>query len=226
MQIAIIDCGAGNLHSVQKAFAHVLKSASDENISDQSAHKNRLADATLTIAKSAADLKTATHIVLPGVGAFAHCMQGLRALDGVVAFLNDHVRDGHTPFLGICVGMQMLLQSSEEFGDHQGLGWFEGKVTHITPDNTHFPVPHMGWNALHFSAAQHSIMSNIKVKAYAYFVHSYHATQMQEKHIIATVDYGGPIVAMIGRDNIVATQFHPEKSQHLGLSILKNFLIQ
>lgn len=207
MSIAIIDCGAGNLHSVHKAFAHVMGDAS----------------ANLRIATSAADLKGASHIVLPGVGAFAHCMQGLRALDGVIDYLNEHVRDGQTPFLGICVGMQMLCEVGEEFGEHPGLGWFKGRIKKLAPSDAALRVPHMGWNQLHLHAPQHALFANISADDYAYFVHSYHACDLCEEDILASVDYGGKVVAMMGRDHIAATQFHPEKSQRLGLTLIRNF---
>lgn len=207
--IAIIDCGAGNLHSVEKAFAYSLEET----------HTN----ARLSIAKSAKDLQHASHIVLPGVGAFSHCMQGLQALDGVIDFLTENVLHGHTPFLGICVGMQMLMEESEEFGTHQGLGWFKGRVCKLSPNNPQLPVPHMGWNRLYIAASQHPLLIDIQEEDYAYFVHSYHVTKIAAAHTIATVDYGGPVVAMIGKDHINATQFHPEKSQRLGLTIIRNF---
>lgn len=207
--IAIIDCGAGNLHSVHKAFAYVLNETNPT--------------AKLSIAKTAKDLKKASHIVLPGVGAFAHCMQGLRACDGVIDFLNTHVLEGQTPFLGICVGMQMLMETSEEFGNHKGLGWFKGHVRKLAPSNPQLPIPHMGWNRLNIVAPQHPLLAGITEKDYAYFVHSYHVVPFAASHTIAEVDYGGAVVAMIGEKHIAATQFHPEKSQRLGLTIIRNF---
>jgi len=207
MSIAIIDCGAGNLHSVHKAFAHVM--------GDKASN--------LRIARSAADLKGASHIVLPGVGAFAHCMQGLKALDGVIDYLNEQVLEGQTPFLGICVGMQMLLETGEEFGEHAGLGWFKGRVKKLTPNDHTLRIPHMGWNQLQFAAPQHPLLAGISAGDYAYFVHSYHACVACEDDILASVDYGGQVVAMIGRAHIAATQFHPEKSQRLGLTLIRNF---
>lgn len=207
MSIAIIDCGAGNLHSVHKAFAHVLEGSGR----------------SLRIVRSAAELEGASHIVLPGVGAFAHCMQGLTALPGVIDYLNAHVRDGHTPFLGICVGMQMLCEAGEEFGEHKGLGWFKGRIKKLAPNDASLRVPHMGWNQLHLAAPQHPLFTDISADDYAYFVHSYHACDTCEDDILASVDYGGKVVAMMGRDHIAATQFHPEKSQRLGLTLIRNF---
>jgi glutamine amidotransferase len=202
--IAIIDCGAGNLHSVRKAFAHIAPS--DE----------------VLVTTRAADLEHATHIVLPGVGAFADCMRGLKVLPGMIDALEKHVRHGRTPFLGICVGMQMLFERGHEFGTHEGLGWFKGEVKPLVPDDAALKIPHMGWNRLQL--ARSPLFHNIPQASHAYFVHSYHAVGAVQNEVLATVDYGGDVVAMIGRENIVATQFHPEKSQRVGLQLLTNFL--
>lgn len=207
MSIAIIDCGAGNLHSVHKALAHVLADSGRQ----------------LHIARSAADLKNASHIVLPGVGAFKHCMDGLRSLDGVIEHLNAQVLHGDVPFLGICVGMQMLYEAGEEFGEHAGLGWFKGRVKKLIPADAQLRIPHMGWNRLQMHQPQHALMQGITSDDYAYFVHSFHACETCVDDMIASVDYGGQVVAMIGKRNIAACQFHPEKSQHLGLTLLRNF---
>lgn len=207
VSIAIIDCGAGNLHSVHKALVHVCEG---KNI-------------PVAIARNAKELKGASHVVLPGVGAFHHCMQGLRALDGVIDYLNEYVYHGTTPFLGICVGMQMLFEASEEFGEHEGLGWFKGRVKKLSPSNPQLRIPHMGWNALTLHISNHPLLNDIRQGDHAYFVHSYHACGACDDDILASVDYGGRVVAMIGKGHIAATQFHPEKSQHLGLSILRNF---
>jgi imidazole glycerol-phosphate synthase subunit HisH len=204
-RITIIDCGAGNLHSVRKAFAHV---ASPEEVQ---------------VTTDAKDLATATHIVLPGVGAFADCMRGLNALSGVRDALETQVLHGRTPFLGICVGMQMLFERGHEFGVHEGLGWFKGEVVALQPSDTTLKIPHMGWSALQ-RKPNTPILKDIPDPAYAYFVHSYHAVGAEEKEVLATVDYGGDVVAIIGREHIVATQFHPEKSQRVGLQLLTNFL--
>ncbi|MBN8543926.1 MAG: imidazole glycerol phosphate synthase subunit HisH [Alphaproteobacteria bacterium] len=204
-QILIIDCGAGNLHSVRKALAHV---APDDEV---------------RITSDAAELATATHIVLPGVGAFADCMNGLKALPNMIAALEKHVRHGTTPFLGICVGMQMLFERGHEFGVHEGLGWFKGEVKPLTPADQNLRIPHMGWNKLRLKA-NHPLFSNIPQASHAYFVHSYHAVGAAPNDVLATVDYGGDVVAIIGRDHIVATQFHPEKSQRIGLELLTNFV--
>lgn len=207
MRIAIIDCGAGNLHSVRKAFARIMPEG-----------------AALAVVTDAAALADATHIVLPGVGAFADCMRGLNALPGMRDALERHVRHGTTPFLGICVGMQMLFQRGHEHGSHEGLGWFEGEVRAITPSDPALRIPHMGWNKLALQVPDHPVLRGINPGDFAYFVHSYAATGVRAEELLASVDYGGEIVALIGRSNIVASQFHPEKSQRTGLTMLANFL--
>ena len=204
--IAIIDCGAGNLHSVRKAFETQLPE-----------------DAALHIVTDAAALAEATHIVLPGVGAFADCMQGFMALPGMRAALEEKVLLGGTPFLGICVGMQMLFTRGYEHGVHAGLGWFEGEVKLLTPNDKTLRIPHMGWNQLQLKQ-ENFLLRDLADGDFTYFVHSYAATQCNPDEVIATVDYGGEVVALIGRDNIVGTQFHPEKSQAVGLAMIRNFL--
>lgn len=206
LNIAIIDCGAGNLHSVRKAFASQLPEG-----------------AQLSIVTDAAKLNDATHIVLPGVGAFADCMNGFNALPGMRAALEKKVLEQRTPFLGICVGMQMLFKRGHEFGVHEGFGWFEGEVKLIAPNDATLRIPHMGWNRLRLRH-DHTILRGIANDDFVYFVHSYAATGCNPAEILATVDYGGDVVALIGRDNIVGTQFHPEKSQAIGLRMIRNFL--
>ncbi len=205
--IAIIDCGAGNLHSVRKAFASQLP-----------------AGAELAVVTDAAALKTATHIVLPGVGAFADCMQGFNALPGMRAALEEAVFTDKKPFLGICVGMQMLFKRGHEHGDHEGFGWFEGEVRLLQPNDASLRIPHMGWNQLKLRASNNRLLKDIAPESFVYFVHSYAATQCNPAEILATVDYGGDVVALIGRENIWGTQFHPEKSQAVGLAMIRNFL--
>lgn len=207
MNVAIIDCGAGNLHSVRKAFESQLPEG-----------------AVLNIVTDANALDVATHIVLPGVGAFADCMQGFTALPGMRAAVEKKVLHGTTPFLGICVGMQMLFQRGHEHGVHDGLGWFEGEVRLLAPNDATLRIPHMGWNNLQLQQPDNFLVRDIKDADFTYFVHSYAATRCNPAEIIATVDYGGPVVALIGRDNIVGTQFHPEKSQAVGLAMIRNFL--
>ena len=208
MRIAIIDCGAGNLHSVRKAFAWAMPEG-----------------ATLDIVTDAAALSDATHIVLPGVGAFADCMNGLTKLPGIRDALEKKVLHGTTPFFGICVGMQMLFQRGYEHTTTEGLGWFKGEVARIAPADQTLRIPHMGWNRLQVERP-HAVLDGIKTGDYAYFVHSYAATGIDPNELLASVDYGGQIVALIGRKNIVASQFHPEKSQRAGLAMIANFLKQ
>lgn len=208
-RVAIIDCGAGNLHSVRKAIASQLP-----------------ASARLAVVTNAAELTKATHIVLPGVGAFADCMAGFEALPGMRAALEKKVLEQGTPFLGICVGMQMLFERSHEHGTHAGLGWFKGEVQLIAPNDPLLRIPHMGWNRLRLRHMNHEsrITNHVNDGDYVYFVHSFAATQCNPEEVIASVDYGGEIVALIGRKNIWGTQFHPEKSQAVGLRMLRNFL--
>jgi glutamine amidotransferase len=208
MTITIIDCGAGNLHSVRKAFAAVAP------------------EHTITVTQDAAMLRDASHIVLPGVGAFADCMGGLNALPGMRDALECEVLGARKPFFGICVGMQMLFTRSHEHGMHAGLGWLAGEVVQLAPNNPALPVPHMGWNKLCPMQAASARRYGISADSYAYFVHSFHAVNVDAADILATVDYGGSLVAMVARENIVATQFHPEKSQATGLTMLQHFVQQ
>ncbi len=208
MKIAIIDCGAGNLHSVRKAFAHVAYRLGAE----------------VQVTTTPEVLKNATHIVLPGVGTYADCMQGLLKHAGLREALEERVLAQGTPLFGICVGMQMLFERGHEFGVTEGLGWFKGEVRKLEPKNNQLRIPHMGWNTLHLKAPTHPLFAGISEGAHAYFVHSYHATLAAPHEVLATVDYGQDIVACIGRDNIVATQFHPEKSQDIGLRMIENFV--
>lgn len=207
MNICIIDCGAGNLHSVRKAFAKELPEG-----------------ATLNVVTDARALADATHIVLPGVGSFADCMAGFNALPGMREALEQKVLNEKTPFLGICVGMQMLFQRGHEHGTHEGLGWFEGEVRLLEPNDPSLRIPHMGWNKLHFTTHGSRLMTDITQGAFVYFVHSYAATGCNPSEVLATVDYGGEVVALIGRDTILGAQFHPEKSQAPGLALIRNFL--
>jgi glutamine amidotransferase len=205
--VAIIDCGAGNLHSVRKAVASQLAEG-----------------ATLAVVTEARALADASHIILPGVGAFADCMLGFNALPGMRGALEQKVLQQKTPFLGICVGMQMLFQRGHEHGTHEGLGWFEGEVRMIAPSDPTLRIPHMGWNRLRLTTHDSPLTTHIPADAFVYFVHSYAATGCNSKEILATVDYGGEVVAVIGRENILGTQFHPEKSQTVGLRMIRNFL--
>lgn len=200
MTVAIIDYGSGNLRSVAKAFERV--------------------GAKVQVTSDIKDVAAATHIVLPGVGAFADCMHGLKALSGMLDTLEKEVRQKKKPFLGICVGMQMLFERGYEHGVHAGLGWLEGEVVPLV---SKLKVPHMGWNDLRING-DHKLLSGIKTGAHVYFVHSYHAACKHSADVLATVEYGQTITAVVGRGNIMGTQFHPEKSQETGLTLLKNFL--
>lgn len=208
--VAIIDCGSGNLHSIRKAF-------------EQAASRSQLT-AELIITQEAETLKQATHIVLPGVGAFSNCMRGLHHLPEMSPSLEREVLHHKKPFLGVCVGMQMLAEESLEHGHHKGLGWIKGKVVPIADDNQTIKIPHMGWNNLAIRK-KHPIMDNIADNSDVYFVHSYHMECTSPEPILATCEYGtNTITAALVQQNIIATQFHPEKSQHVGLQVISNFL--
>ena len=208
--IAIIDYGAGNLKSAQKAFARAAQGT----------------DAAIVVTSDAEVVRGADRIVLPGVGAFADCMAGLSAVPGMHEVLTEKVIAGETPFFGVCVGMQLLASVGREKVETQGLGWIEGAVEKIVPADAALKVPHMGWNTLAVNRP-HALLDGIETGEdglHAYFVHSYHMKVDNPDEVIATADYGGPITAIVGRDNIFGTQFHPEKSQALGLALIANFL--
>ncbi len=203
---ALIDYGSGNLASAAKALAHAAKGACE----------------IVTTADPQVVL-TSERVVLPGVGAFADCMKGLSSVPGMVEALREKVLKEGAPFLGICVGMQLLATVGVEFGRHAGLGWIAGEVVKITPDDPTLKIPHMGWNELKFEQ-DHALLKGIAPGAHAYFVHSYQFKTVLPEDLIATTDYGGPLTAMVGNENIAGTQFHPEKSQATGLKLLENFL--
>ncbi len=165
----------------------------------------------------------AERIVLPGVGAFADCMGGLSKLDGMIDALNDTVIAKGRPFLGICVGMQLMARVGREFGDTPGLGWIDGEVVRLAPSDASLKIPHMGGDALNV-VHPHALTQNLARDAHAYFVHSFEIRAANAGHLVACTDYGGPVTAIVGRDNIAGTQFHPEKSQTVGLALLGNFL--
>jgi glutamine amidotransferase len=207
--VAIVDYGSGNLRSVQKALERVTA----ENATGQS----------VVVTADSDVVANAERIVLPGVGAFADCMNGLSGVPGMVDTLRDAVLKRGAPFLGICVGMQLLADVGHEFGDHDGLGWIGGEVVKITPSEPTLKVPHMGWNELNI-VRPHALLARIPAKGHAYFVHSYHLRAKNPDDVLATTDYAQTLTAMVGRDNIAGTQFHPEKSQAVGLALLGNFL--
>jgi len=204
MTVAIIDYGSGNLHSAAKAF-------------------ERETMAPVVVTGDPAVVAAADRIVLPGVGAFADCMRGLEALDGMVETLNDAVRGKGRPFLGICVGMQLMAEVGLEHGRHAGLGWIAGEVRHIEPADPALKLPHMGWNELTVRTP-HPVMQGLGTGTHVYFVHSYHLVTASAGNTLAVTDHGGEITAMVGCDNMVGTQFHPEKSQQAGLRLIANFL--
>jgi glutamine amidotransferase len=210
MSVAIIDYGSGNLHSAAKAF---------ELAARESEHNPRV-----SVTGKARDLKDATHIVLPGVGAFADCKRGLDDLPGMRDALEVEVIEKGKPFLGICVGMQLMAERGFEHGTHQGLGWIKGEVRKLTPSDPSLKIPHMGWNDLRFDPARHPVLAGLPGGGHAYFVHSYHFVCGRGEDVLAEVDYGGPVTALIARDNLVGTQFHPEKSQAVGLRLIADFL--
>ena len=197
--LALIDYGAGNLQSVRNA----LKAAGAEAVVT--------ADPDI-VAK-------ADRIVLPGVGAFGHCMGALSAIDGMIAALDRRVRGEGAPFLGICVGMQLLADTGVEHGITNGLGWISGTVRAIVPADASIKVPHMGWNDV-LPAADHALLQ----QGEAYYLHGYHFDATNDSDVLASTDHGGQMVAAIGRDNIIGVQFHPEKSQAYGIDFLKRFL--
>lgn len=199
MSIALIDYGAGNLHSVHNA----LKAAGAMDIA---------------VTADPEIVATADRIVLPGVGAFAHCMSALSGIDGMVEAMDARVRAQGAPFLGICVGMQLLANAGVEHGTTQGLGWIGGTVRAIEPTDASIKIPHMGWNDVAPSRG-HALIKGGE----AYFLHGYHF-DAGEKDVLATTSHGGPLVAAVGRGNIIGVQFHPEKSQFYGIDFLKRFL--
>jgi glutamine amidotransferase len=197
LTLALIDYGAGNLHSV----ANALKAAGARDIA---------------VTADPAIVSKADRIVLPGVGAFGSCAAALRSVDGMVEALEQRVRGDGVPFLGICVGMQLMADTGEEMGEHPGLGWIKGHVRHLMPSDPSAKVPHMGWNDVRV-ATPHPLI----VPGEAYFLHSY---SFEGEDVIATTEHAGPVVAAIARDNLAGVQFHPEKSQRYGLDLLARFL--
>ena len=209
MSVAIIDYGSGNLRSAAKAFE---RAAADAGLKT-----------AVNVTSKPADLAAADHIVLPGVGAFADCRAGLAGLPGMTEALERAVLDDAKPFLGICVGMQLMATSGLEHGTHEGLGWIKGTVEPLKPDDATLKIPHMGWNELEVRRP-HPFFTGIEAGSHVYFVHSYHFRAEDRACVLASAGYGGPVTAVIGRDNMLGTQFHPEKSQRTGLRLITNFL--
>ncbi len=212
MSVAIVDYGSGNLHSAAKAFERAAREAGAAQRVDVTSDPDAV--------------RAAERIVLPGVGAFADCRRGLDAVPGMVEALNEAVRGRGTPFLGICVGMQLMASRGLEYEATPGLGWIPGDVRRIAPADRALKVPHMGWNVLH-PQRDHPLVEGIDLGPgglHAYFVHSYALEPADPGQVVAVADYGGPVTAIVARDNMVGAQFHPEKSQTLGLSLIRNFL--
>ena len=212
MSVAIVDYGSGNLHSAAKAF---------ERAARESGHAQ-----PILVTSKPDDIARADRVVLPGVGAFADCRRGLDAISGMIDALNESVRKRGRPFFGICVGMQLMAERGREYQVTPGLGWIAGEVDRIAPGDAALKIPHMGWNTLNMLQT-HPLLEDIPVGAdglHAYFVHSYELKPARRADLIAQADYGGPLTAIVGRDNMVGTQFHPEKSQKLGLKLIANFL--
>jgi glutamine amidotransferase len=209
-RVVIIDYGSGNLRSAAKA----LERAAGE----------RALPAEVHVSDDAREVRAADRLVLPGVGAFADCWRGLNALPDVVPAMTEAVWSHGRPFLGICVGMQLLATRGLEYGETPGLDWIPGEVVALAPDDPHLKVPHMGWNELIPRQSAHPLLAGLPAEAHAYFVHSFRLRAERDADVLATTDYGGPVTAMIGRANIAGTQFHPEKSQATGLHLLGNFL--
>ena len=212
MTVAIVDYSSGNLHSAAKAF-------------ERAAHEAGL-DQPIMVTQDPAVVARADRIVLPGVGAFADCRRGLDAVPGMVEALEEAVRQRGRPFFGICVGMQLMAERGLEYEVKEGLGWIAGEVDRITPIDAGLKIPHMGWNTLNVTRP-HPLLAGLELGSngrHAYFVHSYQLKPENRADLIAEADYGGAVTAVVGRDNIVGTQFHPEKSQKLGLELIANFL--
>ncbi len=210
MSVVIVDYGSGNLHSAAKAFERAAREAG--------------LNAPIRVSDDPAVLRAAARIVLPGVGAFADCMTQLAARPGVVEALEYAVIARGRPFLGICVGLQLLATRGFEHGCHRGLGWIEGDVVALAPAEPALKVPHMGWNEIEDAAPDHALLEGLGPGTHFYFVHSYHLRCARAEDVLARVDYGGPVVAAVARDNIAGVQFHPEKSQAAGLLLIANFL--
>jgi glutamine amidotransferase len=209
MLTALIDYGSGNLRSAAKAFERAAREAG--------------LDAGIKVTSDAREIAAADRIVLPGVGAFADCKRGLMNVPGMAEALEEAVISRARPFLGICVGMQLMATRGLEFAVTLGLGWIPGEVVAISPKDKTLKIPHMGWNNLQI-LNEHKMLDGIRNGDHAYFVHSYRFAAAAKADVWASVDYGGPITAAIGRDNLFGVQFHPEKSQATGLKLISNFL--
>tara|TARA_B100000674_G_scaffold451336_1_gene422020 strand:+ start:110 stop:736 length:627 start_codon:yes stop_codon:yes gene_type:complete len=204
MKLVIIDYGSGNLRSASKALERVKNSGS-----------------TVCVTKDPDVVASADYLILPGVGAFPDCKKGITALPGMIDAIAENVVSRGRPFMGICVGMQLMSAVGYEYETTSGFGWLPGEVIKI---KTELKLPHMGWNELSIKSPSHPVLKNVDQGAFFYFVHSFHMQLTEEKFVLATTDYGDPIAAVVGKDNMIGTQFHPEKSQKMGLLMLENFL--
>ncbi|MEN6541404.1 imidazole glycerol phosphate synthase subunit HisH [Parvibaculum sp.] len=212
MLVTIIDYGSGNLRSAAKAFERAALETGT--------------NARILVSGNPGDVRSADRVVLPGVGAFGDCRAGLDAIPGMIETLEDVVRRDARPFLGICVGMQLMATRGLEHGIHNGFGWIEGDVTLMKPLDPELKIPHMGWNTI-TALRPHALLDGIPTGdngLHAYFVHSYSLVAAHEEDVVARADYGGPVTAMVAKENMAGTQFHPEKSQALGLALIGNFL--
>ena len=212
MSVAIVDYGSGNLHSAAKAF---------ERAARETGH-----DQPILVTRDPDSVARADRVVLPGVGAFADCRRGLDAVAGMVDALEVAVRQKGRPFFGICVGMQLMAERGREYAITEGLGWIAGEVDRIAPADPSLKIPHMGWNTLN-TLRHHPVLDGIATGAagqHAYFVHSFELKPADRADLVAQADYGGPVTAIVARDTMVGTQFHPEKSQRMGLALIANFL--
>ncbi len=207
MTVAIVDYDSGNLHSAEKAFQRMSREG---------------AGAPVIVTRDPEAVRKADRIVLPGVGAFADCRAGLDAVPGMVEAIEERAVKGGAPFLGICVGMQLMATVGREHGDTPGLGWIPGEVVHLRPNDPELKIPHMGWNELSFG--EHPLFAGLAPGAHAYFVHSYHLRPRNPEARIAHVAHGEMVVAAVARGNLAGVQFHPEKSQATGLRLIANFL--
>lgn len=212
MTVAIVDYGSGNLHSAAKAFERAA------GISGR--------NQPIVVTRDPDTVRQADRVVLPGVGAFADCRRGLDAVPGMIEALEETVRRNGRPFLGICVGMQLMAERGREYEVTAGLGWIPGEVDRITPADASLKIPHMGWNTLN-ALKSHPLLDGIPLGPqglHAYFVHSYHLNPGDRADLVAEADYGGPVTAVVAHGCYAGTQFHPEKSQRLGLQVIANFL--
>lgn len=208
MLTVLVDYDSGNLHSAQKAFERMAAEVGGGEV---------------IVSSRAEDVARADRVVLPGDGAFPACRRALGAVDGMVEALTDAVEHRAVPFMGICVGMQMLASLGREYEDVPGLDWIGGEVVRITPDNPALKVPHMGWNDLVLDGS-HPVLDGVTTGDHAYFVHGYHFQVADPAHRLAHVVYGGDVTAIVAKGNVIGTQFHPEKSQATGLRMIGNFL--